>query len=131
MPGTWGTLASLIVLLIPSNYFFYSLIFLILFSFVVSIPIINKIEKEDKSDPSYVVIDEAIGMWFILLFDFIYSNLYFLGLSVILFRLFDIWKPYPISLINKQKGAIFVMLDDLIAALFSIILLLLIYYIIQ
>lgn len=122
MPGTWGTLSSLIILLIPNNIFFISIFTIIILSFLISIPIINNIENEDDFDPSYVVIDEAVGMWFILLFDFISNDLYFLILSIILFRILDIWKPYPISYFNKKKGGLFVMLDDLVAALFTVVL---------
>ncbi len=122
MPGTWGTLSSLIILLIPNNIFFISIFTIIILSFLISIPIINNIENEDDFDPSYVVIDEAVGMWFILLFDFILNDLYFLILSIILFRILDIWKPYPISYFNNKKGGLFVMLDDLVAALFTVVL---------
>lgn len=128
-PGTWGTLASLIVLLIPVEYRFNSIIILLIFSFILSLYSIKQIEKESGYDPGFVVIDEAIGMWILLLFDFIVNNIYFLLLSIILFRFFDIWKPYPINKVNNKKGAFFVVFDDILASLYTIAILGLLKYI--
>jgi len=119
-PGTWGTLASLIVLFIPTEFRFNSLLILLIASFFLSLYSIKLIEKESGYDPGFVVIDEAIGMWILLLFDFINNDIYFLLLSIILFRVFDIWKPYPINKVNNKKGAFFVVFDDVLASLYSL-----------
>ncbi len=127
-PGTWGTLASLIVLLIPCDLRFISILSLIIVSFIVSLYSIKIIENESGYDPGFVVIDEAIGMWILLLFDFIVNDIYFLIASVILFRVFDIWKPYPIKLVNNKKGAFFVIFDDILASLFTLTILVFLFY---
>ena len=55
--------------------------------------------------------------------------IYYCVLAFIFFRLFDIWKPYPISYVdNNVKGALGIMLDDIIASFYSIIILTIIFY---
>lgn len=122
-PGTWGTIASLIVLFIPLEIRFSSILILLIISFFLSLYSIKQIEKASGYDPGFVVIDEAIGMWILLLFDFIVNNIYFLLLSIILFRLFDIWKPYPINKVNDRKGSFFVVFDDILASLYTLVIL--------
>ena len=82
----------------------------------------NLLEKDQKS----IVIDELAGVWIafipvseiVMMQDFLtYSVLAFL-----LFRVFDIWKPYPISFIDiKIKNHIGIVLDDLVAGLYAAI----------
>lgn len=65
---------------------------------------------EKKHDPSCIVIDEMWGMA-IALFG-LPHNLSFFVLSFLLFRFFDIVKPYPISVLEKLPGGLGIMLDD-------------------
>ncbi len=118
---------------------FFALIVLSLFLFLVGIYFSSIHAKSLKeSDPSEIVIDEAAGQaltigfcWFarILWVD---SNLFlkmgsgicdflFLFLSpFILFRLFDIFKPWPINWLDRNvKGGLGIMLDDIAAAFFA------------
>jgi len=68
-------------------------------------------EKDHKS----IVIDEFAGMWLAL---FLIPDITTAGLAFLLFRLFDIFKPFPISYVdNNIKNAFGVVLDDLIAGL--------------
>ena len=56
-------------------------------------------------------------------------KIYYCVAAFLLFRLFDIWKPYPISDIdNNVGGALGIMLDDIVAAFYSIIILTLIFF---
>jgi phosphatidylglycerophosphatase A len=49
--------------------------------------------------------------------------------AFLLFRLFDIWKPYPVSYVDKNvKGAIGIMLDDIFAGIYTIISLVIIFF---
>ncbi|MCU0428066.1 MAG: phosphatidylglycerophosphatase A [Candidatus Kapabacteria bacterium] len=90
-------------------------------------------------DPSCVVIDELVGMWTVLafvelmpMFLKIPSHLVWWSLGAfVLFRVFDIAKPFPISQLNEQKGAFFVIVDDLVAGIFASVGLLLIWLIWQ
>lgn len=123
MPGTWGSLFAFVVFIIPEPFIYDSLIYLFLLFFIISLPLISKMEKKYGNDPSIVVIDEVLGMWLIFMFDFIRENLLLLLLSFILFRMIDIYKPLYINKINDKKGAFYVVLDDLIAAIYTIALL--------
>ena len=56
-------------------------------------------------------------------------NIYYFVSAFLLFRLFDIWKPYPINYIdNNIKGSLGIMLDDIFAGLYAIIILSLIFF---
>ena len=87
-------------------------------------------------DAKEIVIDEFIGQSIPLLtiYSFIPSNnlkdfMLYTFFSFILFRIFDIAKPFPINFIDKQmKNGFGVILDDLIAGLYSVIALLIIFY---
>ena len=134
-----GTFASLIT---ASIYYFlytikinYLLIILInLFLFVYSIWMINNLESEfEEIDSKEIVIDEFLGQSIPILFFYIIfyegsvSNTFFLiivFLSFVGFRFFDILKPYPINFVDKNmKNGFGVILDDLIAGLFTLIIL--------
>ena len=68
-------------------------------------------------DESWIVVDEFAAMLFILVF--IARDLFLVLFSLLLFRFFDIWKPWLVGLVDRKiHGGVGVMLDDLIAALF-------------
>ncbi len=80
----------------------------------------------DRKDPSPVVIDEVMGMLIALTGIPRTIPVYILGFF--LFRLFDIWKPFPIGLIDQRvQGGIGIVLDDLVAGLYANLLLRLIW----
>jgi len=68
-------------------------------------------------DPSEVVIDEVAGMWISLLF--IPKNIFLFTLAFVLFRLFDIFKPWVINKVQDMKGGFGIMLDDILAGIFT------------
>jgi len=77
------------------------------------------VTRSGKSDPGEVVIDEVAGQWIPLLVAGTNPLLYLLGFA--LFRLFDIWKPFPISWLDQNvKGAFGVMIDDILAGLVAL-----------
>jgi len=80
------------------------------------------ISRTAKSDPGEVVIDEVAGQWIPLLIAGSNPLLYILAFA--LFRLFDIWKPWPICWLDGHvKGAFGVMIDDIVAGLFALVVL--------
>jgi len=97
---------------------------------IVGVPISTAYMKkfDAEHDPKEIVIDEVAGMWLTLgifmvvlqdveLFHPLYMVLFF-----VLFRLFDIWKPWPISWADKKVGGgLGVMLDDVLAGLIAAI----------
>lgn len=117
-----GTLASFSILpavwFLKQNYgvtFFF--IFLI-FYFLISLILIKIcIEKEKKKDPSYIVIDEHIGQAVALLFcnETIENYL----LAFVLFRFFDILKPFPISYLDNINNSFGIIADDIAAGLIA------------
>lgn len=124
-PGTWGSMlaagiyALLGTYLSHSGLLTYILIAFIIVTYIAGIWSINKVKEEWGSDPSRVVIDEACGIFVTLLpVTFSLSNA-FLGL--VLFRVFDIWKPLGIRKIDQiesQNGHT-VMLDDVAAGIYA------------
>jgi len=131
-PGTWGSLFGLILFFYTNIYlsinieFFYLLLLVIVLSAILACYFATKELGENEKDQKSIVIDELAGVWIafipvsgiVMMQDFLtYSILAFL-----LFRLFDIWKPYPIGLIDKKiKNYLGVVLDDLVAGLYAAI----------
>lgn len=129
-PGTFGTLAAVPFALVLLNYFPPSTLFLMaLFITVFSVKIINNYEEDTGiHDDKHIVIDEVAGVFIAisvapgLMIPFSayaaldYPLLIPALLSVVYFRVFDIWKPSFIGRIDRElKGGWGVMLDDVAA----------------
>ena len=136
-PGTVASLITCLLFLLLINIFNIVVIFLItLIIFFYSFVAINNSFDEFKADdPQEIVIDEVIGQMLPLLAIPIYETLYPLPImyycvsAFILFRLFDVWKPFPVSYVdNNIKGSLGIMLDDIVASIYSIIILILILF---
>ena len=120
-PGTFGTLLAVPLFLLIQDLNLISKILFVFLFFLLSLFLLNTSYKRkvfDEIDDKSIVIDEIIGyLVFIIFFE---NTLFDLTIGFLLFRLFDILKPYPISLIDKKmKNALGVILDDIIAGLFS------------
>lgn len=120
-PGTIASTMSILITILPITH--YQLQIITIVCFIVAIPSIRHMERIYGDDASLIVIDEVIGMWIILSFDFVSYTPVMLLVALILFRFFDIFKPFPIHLINKRKGAFWVLADDIVAAFATIIIL--------
>ena len=145
-----GTAASFITCLIYyilwlSDFSLHSnkiyLVFFLIIILFYSIIIIDKLSHLfKKKDPREIVVDEFVGQS-IPLMSFIFSAdtfvpigektdnlIIFILLSFVLFRLFDIAKPFPINIVDKKmKNGVGVMLDDIIAGIYSTIVIYIIY----
>ena len=88
---------------------------------LLGIYVSNKVEPDWGEDSSRVVIDEVAGMLISVLF--IPPNLYFLLAGLVLFRFFDILKPLGIRKMEDMDGGAGVMMDDVLAGVYSNILL--------
>lgn len=118
--GTFGTLITFIyfIFLYQLNLEIQILIFFILL-LLSYISVKNTLQSLKIKDPSCVVIDEIIAYLIVLI---LLPNNYLLYLiSFILFRFFDILKPWPISKLEELPGAIGVIADDFGAALFALV----------
>jgi phosphatidylglycerophosphatase A len=71
-------------------------------------------------DPGAIVIDEVAGQWLVLLAAALDPLSYVL--AFLLFRIFDIWKPWPVSWADRRvAGGLGIMLDDLLAAVYAVL----------
>lgn len=122
-PGTWGSLAAVILapwVFIPFSLGVKILILVILF-FIGSWACFAAEKTFNRKDPGQAIIDEVLGQWITFLFITSASFLT-LALGFFLFRLFDIFKPFPIRHSeNWLPGGYSVMLDDLIAGIYALI----------
>ena len=117
-PGTCGSLAA--ILLWYFAEFLHSSIYIILPIFILFSWLVcsQASQDSDSKDHSAIVIDEVAGMFLAL--SFVTHEIIIYLWTFLLFRLFDIWKPWPISLADKNvEGGLGILLDDLIAGLFA------------
>lgn len=146
-PGTWGSLVGvalyslmvclisiLIVLFEPGvalgfqlNRSFANVLFLIVVVFGLVVAFLGVVTSgriarfAGKKDPQIVVIDEVSGQFFTYLFALAPLNWKYLALGFILFRVFDIWKPFPVRQAESLPGGWGIMADDWIAAVYAAI----------
>jgi phosphatidylglycerophosphatase A len=117
MPGTWGSLAGVLVyLLIRQN----RLLLLSVFAALLLIGLYVAGKAEDifgKKDDKRIVIDEACGL--LLLYLLIPPYYPYLIIGFISFRIFDILKLYPAKKLEKLPRSWGIMADDIISALYS------------
>jgi phosphatidylglycerophosphatase A len=119
MPGTWGSLAALPLwwLLQPLSLGYYSLVMLLLA--LSSVYLCDRAEViVQQADPPVIVLDEVVGQ--LIALAGCPPQVSAVGLAVILFRLFDIVKPFPIGLINDRwRGGLGIVMDDVLAGVFA------------
>lgn len=119
-PGTIGTLAAVPLVIITGGWSLMLKLLVFILLFVIGIAAAEYYEVHTgEKDPSAVVIDEVAAYYLIMMFFSV--NFLNITASFILFRIFDIFKPYPIKNFEKIKGGVGIMLDDIIAALYSLI----------
>ena len=133
IPGSYASLVTVIflyilfhILSVPADIFLFFLVAI----FLISLFAINIFVKDLKNkDPKEVVIDEFIGQSIpICLYEIAHSEptsaarvLTFYSIMFILFRIFDITKPYPVSYYDKNfKNSFGVIMDDICAGLYVV-----------
>ncbi len=118
--GTVGSLlAILIFYFVPEFSEPYLLVLMILLFTVIGIWTSDFAEKIYGFDPPEVVIDEIVGMWITMLF--VPKTILLSIIGFILFRIFDIVKPFPAKQSQNIKGGIGIILDDTIAGIYSLV----------
>lgn len=123
-PGTWasGALAVLwFIVCVKFPDFINWQVLLVACLIIGGVYFSGKLITEKEKDPSYVVIDEVAGMAVTLLF--IPPTWQNIVAGFILFRLFDILKPLGIKRMEKMKNGWGIMLDDVLAGIYSAIVL--------
>jgi len=118
-PGTFGSVLGLPLCFFLSKIDFSIAVLLTLIFILFAIWIANEAEKILKTeDPGCIVIDEIAGI--ILTLFGLPFNITSVTLGFLVFRTLDIWKPYPIRLLeNKFSGGIGIVLDDVAAGILS------------
>lgn len=119
MPGTFGSAAAMLLLLLPVADIHIALAVAAVLGFGLGLAVVPDLCTDECTDPPFVVIDEAVAIWLIFASPFVPHDWPWLLLGFGLFRLFDIWKPYPINLIERRTGAVAVMADDIVAAVYA------------
>ena len=125
--GTWGSLAALIIYLIPGFENPVIIIPAIVLFTILGIFTGNKFDVIYGKDPAECTVDEVVGMWISLLF--LPKTFLVVTAAFISWRAFDIIKPAPARQLESLKGGIGIMMDDIVAGLYSLLLLHLILFI--
>jgi phosphatidylglycerophosphatase A len=124
-PGTYGSLAAMVVWFIVARRVPFHLLPLITLGMAavataVGIPAATRVARESgRKDPQIVVIDEVAGQWISLIFCLPAMPFAFLGL--LCFRVFDILKPPPIRRLERLPEGIGIVVDDLAAGVYALI----------
>lgn len=121
MPGTWGSLAALpfawaiVYLAGPA-----ALAMAALLAFMVGCWAAGAVARTSRQfDPGWIVIDEVAAQWLVLVAAPLEWRAYLAGF--LLFRVFDIVKPWPARMVERRvKGGLGIMLDDVVAALYAL-----------
>jgi phosphatidylglycerophosphatase A len=128
-PGTVGSIFGWIIFIVISHYIGIDMVGALIGLIVVLAIVISGeaskelIEKDHKS----IVIDELAGIWLAMYPVFFisttqYERSLYAILVLIFFRIFDIFKPYPISLIDQNfKNGFGIVFDDLVAGIYAAI----------
>jgi phosphatidylglycerophosphatase A len=126
-PGTYGSIATVLLwfaclhlhpLNAPGRALFTLLAAVIVTA--IGIPAATIVARESgRKDPGFVVIDEVAGQLVVLLFArALWPDIL---LALILFRLFDIWKPWPVRRFELFPGGTGIVVDDLAAGVYGLI----------
>lgn len=132
-PGTWGSLAAVVAapwLFLP--FPLWGRVSILAVVLLVGTWTCGCAERTcSEKDPGCVIIDELFGQWLTLLF-FWGMPIWYLGLAFVLFRAFDIFKPWPVKWAEDTfPGGFGVMIDDGVAGLYAMGCLHLLYYLIS
>ena len=123
-PGTLGSIVSWIVFIILSHHInmtFLTIVVIFLAIFICEQASKDLVEKDHKS----IVLDELVGIW-VAMIPVLYisstqqERIAYAVIALILFRFFDILKPFPISYFDKRfKNGFGIVIDDLVAGIFA------------
>jgi phosphatidylglycerophosphatase A len=125
-PGTWGSIAALLLWAGAEWAFHLSRVAMALMlaggialALIVGIPAATIAARESgREDPGFVVIDEVIGQWIALLgcpFDWTHALV-----ALLLFRVFDITKPFPARQLEQLPEGWGIVFDDVAAGLYAL-----------
>jgi phosphatidylglycerophosphatase A len=127
-PGTFGSILGLLFYFFMSGLHLLPAFFLMIFFIIIAVRVSGAAEKIlEKKDPGSIVIDEIAGM--AVTFYALPLNLMIGITGFIVFRFFDILKPFPIKYLeSKFKGGVGIVIDDVVAGIMGNIVLHIIVY---
>jgi len=118
-PGTVGSLVALIIFFMIPGLRGISLLLLIGIVFFIGVWAATQVERTDGHDASIINIDEMAGLWLSLVFLPVSVFWAWWIIAFFLFRFFDIVKPFPVGWSQKLHGGWGVMMDDVLAGLYT------------
>lgn len=124
-PGTWGSTATVLLWAGFAQYFPESVrpplnILLAALAVGIGIPAATRVARASgKKDPQHVVVDEVAGQLITLVAAPVHWKPMLAGL--ILFRVFDMWKPFPLRNLEKLPEGTGIVLDDVAAGVYGLI----------
>lgn len=119
-PGTAGSLLALLMAFFIFRENYVILISAAIIFFGIGIVSATFVEKDQGSeDPGLIVVDEMVGMWIGLLF--VPRLWWTFLLAFLLFRLFDILKPFPINAVQKLNNGWGIIMDDVLAGIYTLV----------
>jgi phosphatidylglycerophosphatase A len=125
-PGTWGSVGALLIWLVAALFLHLAQQTLTLWllggiavTLLLGIPAATIAARESgRKDPGFVVIDEVIGQWIALLGS--RANWRDALIAMVLFRIFDITKPFPVRQLEKLPEGWGIVFDDVAAGLYAL-----------
>jgi phosphatidylglycerophosphatase A len=124
-PGTWGSTATVLLwsffaYFLPYTYRLPVIVVLAIAVIAIGIPAATQVARASgRKDPQHVVIDEVAGQLITLIGAPLHWKAMLTGL--ILFRVFDMWKPAPVRNLEKLPEGSGIVLDDVAAGLYGLI----------
>jgi phosphatidylglycerophosphatase A len=115
--GTFGSLVGLALYFIPGFEQPYLIIPACILVFAAGVKASETMERRYGHDPAEVTVDEVVGMWISLLL--LPKSLVVAGIGFFIFRILDIVKPFPAKRFDNKKGGLGIMMDDVIAAVYT------------
>jgi len=118
-PGTWGTLVAMPIYLCLAHLGWMVYLSVSLAAFVLGVFVCDHVSRDmGVHDYKGIVWDEVVG--YLLTMCLVPVGWVWMLVGFVLFRVFDIWKPQPIRLIDRRvPGGLGIMLDDVVAAVFA------------
>lgn len=125
-PGTIGSLAALAIAVVLHWYLQSGRLTMLLLTALLLLPGIWAATRTarllGKKDPGIVVVDEVLGQWITLAGATVWNTKGLLA-GFLLFRLFDIWKPWPVRRLERLPEGIGIVADDLAAGVYGALIL--------
>jgi len=129
-PGTFGTLAAVPLYLLMTLLPLPGYVLVLVLAAGLGIYLCGRTARDlGVHDHPGIVWDEFVGFWITMLL--VPAHWYWILAGFVLFRLFDIWKPWPIRLVDRQvHGGFGIMLDDVLAGVYAWLVLQLLLYLV-